>query len=46
MIKKIIFAVIVIAVATTVFYQMGWLSYKGEKIYEETKETVEDSINR
>jgi len=40
MIKKIIFAVIVIAIGATVAYQMDWLSGEGEDAYEDTKETV------
>ena len=40
MVKKIIFAVIVIAIFTTVAFQMGWLSGDGEDVYEDTKDTV------
>jgi len=40
MIKKIIGLFIVIAIVATVAYQMGWLSWKGERIYEKTKEAV------
>ncbi len=40
MIKKIIFSAIVIAVAATIAYQMGWLSSEGEKVYDKTKESV------
>lgn len=40
MIKKIIVSLIVIAVAATVAYQMGWLSWKGERVYEKTKDAV------
>jgi Na+/citrate or Na+/malate symporter len=38
--KKIIFAVVVIAVVATVAYQMGWLSGDGEDVYEDSKEAV------
>ena len=40
MIRKIIFAVVVIAIVATAAYQMGWLSGKGEDAYEDTKDTV------
>ena len=40
MIKKIIFAVIVVAIVASIAYQMGWLSGEGEDIFEETKESV------
>ena len=46
MIKKIIGLVVVIVIAATVAYQMGWLSYKGERAYEKTKDAVEDAIDR
>ena len=42
MIKKIIGLFIVVAIAATVAYQMGWLSWKGERIYENTKDAVLD----
>lgn len=40
MIKKIIFAIIILAIAASVAYQMDLLSYKGEDVYEDTKESV------
>lgn len=40
MIKKLIFAVVVVAIVATVAYQMGWLSGEGEDAYEDTKDTV------
>lgn len=46
MIKKIIVLLVVVAIAATVAYQMGWLSYKGEKAYENTKDAVKDVIDR
>ena len=33
MVKKFIMLLVVVAIAATVAYQMGWLSYKGEKAY-------------
>lgn len=50
MIKKIIVSSIVIAIAATIAYQMGWLSRKGEKAYDNTKESIleksEDIIDK
>ena len=40
MIKSIIFIIIVIAISATIAYQMGWLSNKGENVYDKTKESV------
>jgi hypothetical protein len=40
MIKKIIVLVVVLAIAGAVAYEMGWLSRKGKKAYNKTKETV------
>ena len=40
MIKKIIFIFIVLAIGSTIAYQMGWLSGKGEKAYDKTRERV------
>ncbi|MCG6938618.1 MAG: hypothetical protein LJE83_10690 [Gammaproteobacteria bacterium] len=40
MIKNIIFIIILIAIGATIAYQMGWLSSKGENVYEKTKESV------
>lgn len=40
MIKKIIVVLTVLALASSVAYEMGWLSRKGEKAYESTRETV------
>jgi hypothetical protein len=40
MIKKIIFTIIVLAISASVAYQMDLLSFKGEDVYEETKESV------
>jgi|GEM_PF-2105463 len=40
MIKKFVTLFIVIAIAATTAYQMGWLSRKGEKAYDRTKESV------
>ncbi len=40
MLKKIIVLFIILALAGTVAYEMGWLSRKGKKAYKKTKETV------
>ena len=40
MIKKIIVAAVFLAIVATIAYQMGWLSYRGEKVYDDTKQTV------
>lgn len=40
MIKKIIFSIIVLAIASSIAYQMGWLSYKGEGMFEDAKDAV------
>jgi len=40
MIKKIIFISIVFAIGASIAYQMGWLSRKGEKAYNKTRESV------
>ncbi|WP_455366092.1 hypothetical protein [Kaarinaea lacus] len=40
MLKKIIGLFLIIAIAATVAYQMGWLSWKGERVYEDTKDAV------
>ncbi len=40
MIKKLVILLVVVAVAATVAYQMGWLSYKGERTYEKTKKAI------
>ena len=40
MVKKIIYAVVVIAIGATVAYQLGWLSSEGEDVYDDTKESV------
>lgn len=40
MLKKIIVSFVIIAISATIAYQMGWLSYRGEKMYEKTKEAV------
>ncbi len=40
MLKKIIGLFIIIAIAATVAYQMGWLSWKGERAYEDAKDAV------
>jgi len=45
-IKKIIVLLVVVAIAATVAYQMGWLSYKGERAYEKTQDAVKDAIDR
>lgn len=42
MIKKLVFTAVVIAIGATVAYQMGWLSWEGEDIYEDTRESVMD----
>lgn len=50
MIKKLIFAIVVIAIVASVAYQMGWLSGDGEDVYEDTKESVmeksEDMVDK
>lgn len=40
MVKKIIFAIVVIAVFATIAYQLGWLSSEGENVFEDTRESV------
>jgi hypothetical protein len=40
MIKKLLVLIIVLAAAASVAYQMGWLSRKGEKAYDKTKQSV------
>ncbi|HEY5603266.1 MAG TPA: hypothetical protein VIM41_09170 [Gammaproteobacteria bacterium] len=40
MLRKLIYSLILLAIAATIAYQMGWLSYKGEKTYEKTKEAI------
>lgn len=40
MIRKIIFAVIVVAIGATAAYQLGWLSGGGEDAYEEATDAV------
>jgi len=40
MIKKLIIAIVLIAIVATAAYQLGWLSYRGEKVYENTKDSV------
>ncbi len=40
MIKKLIVLFVVLAIGATVAYQMGWLSRKGKKAYDQTKESV------
>lgn len=40
MIKKLLTLIIVVVIAATVAYQMGWLSRKGEKTYDKTKDAV------
>ena len=40
MVKKIIVALIVLALAASAAYEMGWLSRKGEKAYKNTREVV------
>ena len=40
MIKKVIFAVVVVAIFASVAYQMGWLSGEGEDMFEDTRESV------
>jgi hypothetical protein len=40
MIKKIVVLFVVLAIGASVAYQMGWLSRKGEKAYDRTKESV------
>ncbi|WP_455203742.1 hypothetical protein [Kaarinaea lacus] len=50
MIKKIIAFFVLVAITATVAYQMGWLSRKGEKVYDATKESImekgEDMIDK
>ena len=40
MIKKLIIVFVVLVIGATVAYNMGWLSRKGEKAYDNTKKTV------
>jgi len=40
MIKKLVVLFVVLAIGATVAYQMGWLSRKGEKAYDRTKDSV------
>lgn len=46
MIKNVIGLIIVVAIAATVAYQMGWLSNKGEQAYDEIEDAVKDTIKR
>ena len=46
MIKKIILLLVVVVIIASVAYQMGWLSSKGEKAYDKTKEAVKEAIDR
>ena len=46
MIKKLIALIVIVAIAATVAYQMGWLSSKGEKAFDKTKEAVKEAIER
>jgi hypothetical protein len=39
-IKKLLVVIIIVAIGATAAYQMGWLSRKGEKAYDRTKESV------
>ena len=46
MMKKIMTLFVVLAIGATAAYQMGWLSSKGEKAYDNTKESlIEKSEN-
>lgn len=40
MIRKLVFIFIVIAIGATIAYQLGWLSGKGEDVYDTTRESV------
>jgi len=40
MIRKLVFIFIVIAIGATIAYQLGWLSGKGEDVYDKTRESV------
>lgn len=40
MVKKIIFAIVVIAIFASVAYQLGWLSSEGEDVFEGTQDKV------
>ena len=40
MIKQLVFIFIVIAIAATIAYQLGWLSGEGEDAYDKTRESV------
>ncbi len=42
MIRKLVILFVVLAIAATVAYKMDWLSRKGEKAYDKTRETVID----
>lgn len=46
MIKNIIFIFIIIAIGAAVAFQMGWLSSKGENVYEKTKESVVENSEK
>jgi hypothetical protein len=39
-IKKPVFIVVVIAIGATITCRKGWLSRRGEKVYDKTKESV------
>jgi len=40
MIKKMLVLFVVLAIGATVAYKMDWLSRKGEKAYDKTREAV------
>ena len=40
MLGKVISTFIVIAIGASIAYQMGWLSRKGEKVYDNAKDRV------
>jgi hypothetical protein len=40
MIKNVIIVLIIIAIGAAIAYQMGWLSGKGEVVYETTRDSV------
>jgi hypothetical protein len=40
MIKKVLIAVVAILIFATLAYHQGWLSRKGKKAYDKTKEVI------
>lgn len=50
MIKKVVFAIVVVVIFASVAYQLGWLSGEGEDVFEDTRDSVmeksEDMVDK